>query len=145
MKTKLTFLTIALAMLSLVNINAQTTVTLTPTADAYTTVVATDATNYGSDPYVKIAYNTTTTLKYNGFLRFRMTDQLFANLANVTSIEFGIYSDGTGLSTARQVKVSYIPISTSSPNTIWDESTINGVFRSSMGLSSGSANTSLVK
>jgi hypothetical protein len=143
MKTKLTSLLIALIMLSFVKMNAQTSVTLTPTADSYTSCTSTDAANYGSDPYVKLAYNSNSTLKYNGFLRFRMTDELFANLANVTAIEFGIYSDGTGLTTARQVKVSYIPISVASPNTIWVESEINGVFRNGMGLGSGIANTSL--
>lgn len=145
MKTKTTLLSIVLIAIFFANtltVLGQVTATITPTADAYTTCNATDAVTHGLEQYIKVANNSGSSLKYNGFLRFRMTDDMFANISNVTSIEFGIYSDATGLSTARQVKVSYIPIS-DSPNTKWVESTINGVFRNGMGLGSGVGNTML--
>ncbi len=134
MKTKLTLsLSIMFLLLLSANSVAQTTVILNPIADTYTTSSSSDATNFGSEPYFKIGYNAANTrLKFNSFLKFRMTDELFANLANVTSIEFGLYSDSTGLSTARQFKISYVPLTPAA--NIWTESTMSGMFRSTMTL-----------
>ncbi len=116
------------------------TITLNPTADVYTTSSANDNTNFGVDPYFKVGYNAANTrLKFNSFLKFRMTDELFANLANVTSIELGMYSDASGLSTARQFKVAYVP--TTPAANIWTESIMSGTFRSTMVLTSPSMYT----
>ncbi len=134
MKTKLmlSFSILFFLFLSL-NSTAQTTVVLNPIADTYTTSSSSDNTNFGAEPYFKIGYNAANTrLKFNSFLKFRMTDELFANLAKVTSIEFGLYSDATGLATARQFKVSYIPLTPEA--NIWTESVMSGLFRSTMAL-----------
>lgn len=98
-------------------------VTLTATADAYTTCVSTDSRNYGKESYLKLARNNARPArKYNIYLKFDLAAEALRG-REIVGLEFGINKSEGGLSGERRVNIAVVE------DNAWSETAISGEFR----------------